>query len=120
AGHDSLRIQVNFNPASNSYSVQYVDREPSGTDALLARAMLRDPIGSYKGAILDANTGEPLFHSASGTGAAFRLLTRALTFRFPLASADFRFQMSAENPESGRRETVVDELISLDQIGDVA
>src|SRR5690606_17407436 len=101
-------------------SIQYIDREPSGTDALMARSKLPDPIGSYQGTILDALTDEPFAYGAIGTGAAFRLLTRAITFRFPMPAGDFRFRMAAENPENGRMEIVVDEMITLDQIGSIA
>jgi hypothetical protein len=46
-----------------------------------------------------------------GTGKEYRLLTRALTFRFPMPSEPVDFVLVAENPTSGLQETVLKEPV---------
>ncbi len=103
-----LRIRVDWDAATEKYTVANLVREDSGTRALYARAATPDPLGSFKGTLRDAVTGAPLSYDSIGTGQEFRRLTRAISFRFPLVNRKVRFEMQAENPVTGVLEKVVD------------
>ena len=103
-----LRVRVDWASTTEKYTVGNVAREDSGTPALYARSKHLDPLGSYKGILRDGVTGEALAYDSIGTGMEFRLLTRAISFRFPLVTTKVRFELQAENPTSGVLEKVVD------------
>lgn len=105
AGHEILRVEVAWQESSDSYEIASVKREPSGTDALLRRSRVPDPLGSYQGTLRTA--GGFVAYDSLGTGRAFRKLTRALTFRFPMPFGRAEFALVAENPTTGAMEEVL-------------
>jgi hypothetical protein len=106
-----LRVQVRWNQNTDDFSIEKVERERSGTEAFATAARYDDPHGSYKARLTDAATGRPLSFAVLGTGSGFRKLTRMLTFRFPLPAAPVRFELTAENGDSGVMESVIDQTI---------
>jgi len=111
SGVDSLRVTLQWNRANESFQMATLTKEKSGTANLVHRA--NDLLGSYV-AELRSSQGELLGRDTIGTGSAFRKLTRALTFRFPLPSeSTVLLKVSAENPISGERELVLDEAIEV-------
>jgi hypothetical protein len=106
---ETLRIQVDWSPGE-VYTVGPVRIEPA-TEALPLRATIPDPFGSYKAVLKDATTGATLAYDGVGTGKEYRLLVRAMTFRFPLPTRQVRFELTAENRTSGVMEKVLSTLI---------
>jgi hypothetical protein len=102
-----IRVDVDWQPEGERYSVSAVGTEQSGTDALIANARRLDPHGSYRGTLIDRQTGETLFYSSVGTGQEFRKLNRGITFRFPVPGAPVNFALTVEHPQSGVMEEVL-------------
>jgi hypothetical protein len=109
-GTKVLRVQVDWMP-DESYQLSGFAWENSGTPALTKRAANVNLLGSYFGKLIDAETGEVVYSDSVGTGAAFRKLTRAMTFRFPEIEKPYLFEMSAENPKTGLMEKVLEKRI---------
>lgn len=107
---DVLRIEIGW-ATGEQYKLNHAVIESSGTPALAARATRQDPYGSYRGTIIDPTTGQVLAYDALGTGQAYRLLVRALSFRFPLPDRPVIFRLVAENPTSGAMEKVFETSI---------
>ena len=112
SGSEVLRVQVDFDTQKESYSIAQTMLELSGTPALSARAPHRPHWGSYLGVLkFDGKT----YYDSVGTGKEYRLLTRAMSFRFPPPSASAQFEMWAENPKTGAMEKVVAETLMRKQ-----
>ena len=111
SGSDVLRVRVDWHDADESFHVANTIKEASGTSALAARSPSIDALGSYRGVLLDLQTGDVVAADALGTGSNYRRLTRALTFRFPWFDEPMEFVMFAENPESGEMEEVLRETV---------
>ncbi len=105
-GTEVIRVDISW-AAGEVYKVDQIKRELSGTEALARRAPHADPIGSFRGKIIDSASGEVLYQETIGTGTSFRQLTRALSFRFPFIHIPVRFELDAENPTSGKMEKVL-------------
>jgi hypothetical protein len=108
-GSAVLRIEVQWH-RSEAYSLQGVYQEQSGTPALLANSRKLDPLGSFKGSLKFKLAGQThTLYSSIGTGKEFRQLVRTLSFRFPWINqaADFEFELTAENPQTGKMEVVL-------------
>ncbi len=110
-----LRIQIDWQEAGEKYTLGELRREMSGTPGLLARSATQDPLGSYQGVLKDASSGKALAFDALGTGKEFRKLTRAITFHFPLPREAVVFELTAENPVTGRMEKVFETRIDPSQ-----
>lgn len=102
-----LRVQVDWQEATEGYEIGAVVVEPSGTEALLRRAKYPSPYGSYRARLEDAATRVAQSYDAIGTGKEFRKLARAMTFRFPKPSGRVDFVLTAENPKTGLMEEVL-------------
>lgn len=110
-GVDILRVNVSYN--EGKFKFEGASKERSGTEALLKRAGKKDSLGSYHGVLVNALNDTPLFYDSIGTGAEFRLLTRALTFRFPMTSGVlYRFELYGESPETGKTELILKENVN--------
>ena len=108
----ALRVQIDWNSETNQYSYGGLTKEPSATSALSRRAKRPDTLGSFKAQLTELGAGQaPFAFDAIGTGAEFKYLTRALTFRFPDMNQKALFEMFAENPISGRQEKVFEKII---------
>lgn len=112
---DVLRIQVDWQENSEFFTVNKIIIEPSGTPALLARSTHKPVWGSYLGVLKD-NTGQVVYYDAIGTGKEYRKLARAINLRFPVPKQDMRFELFAENPNTGVMEKVVSKDFSITQI----
>lgn len=111
-----LRIQANWDASHDTYSVDKVIIENSGTEALLGRSKNKPAWGSYLGIIKNADDSTAIYFDAIGTGKEYRKLTRAITFRFPLPKEDTVFELYAENPVTGIKEKVASKFISLSSL----
>jgi hypothetical protein len=112
AGADPvLRVQLRWHSTDDRFAVEALEVERSGTDALRAAARREDPHGSFKARLVDPRTGEPLAYASLGTGAAYKYLVRALTFRFPLPASPVRLELKAENGVTGIMEVVLTETL---------
>jgi hypothetical protein len=111
-GHDVLRIELSWE--NENWKLAQAITEKSGTEALLHRALLKNPLGSFKAELRTAKG--VVFYDAIGTGAEFRKLTRALTFRFPLPTTDFELVVTGEHPKSGKPETIFSQTVKLTQL----
>jgi hypothetical protein len=104
---DVVRIRIDWDQESDSYRFGSLVREATGTAGLLLRASREDQLGSFKARLVSRRTGAVLSHDSIGTGAHYRKLTRALSFRFPLPSEPARFEFVAENSSTGQMELVL-------------
>jgi len=102
-----LRLDVGWEKTSETFILNNAKVEHSGTPALLKRSLRRDPLGSYQARLIDPGTGKEMFYDSLGTGAEYRTLPRALTFRFPVPTERVEFVLFAENPRSGKSEEVL-------------
>ena len=102
-----LRVQVDWQAATEGYEIGAVVVESSGTEALLRRAKTPNPFGSYRARLEDPMTREVYAYDAVGTGKEFRKLVRAMSFRFPKPTSRVDFVMTAENPKTGIMEEVL-------------
>lgn len=114
-GSDVLRVELDWKE-NETYQLAGVYHETSGTDALIKASQKIDPLGSYKAELIVNGTQH--FYASIGTGREFRRLVRTLSFRFPLLaeSSSLRLIVTAENPEDGIHQKVIDQAISLSQI----
>jgi hypothetical protein len=110
---DVVRIRVDWDQTSDSYRFGSLVRESTGTAGLLLRSSREDSLGSFKARLVSRRTGAILSHDSIGTGAHFRKLTRALSFRFPIPAEPARFEFVAENPENGRMELVLQQDVDV-------
>jgi hypothetical protein len=108
-GISVLRVQVDWN-ADETYRINHIMQDYSGTPALLMRSQHLPRLGSYHGVLKDSQ-GKAVFFDAVGTGKEYRKLTRAISFRFPAPMTDMTFEMYAENPQTGKMEKVISQLI---------
>ena len=111
-GPKVMRVQIDHKKEDESFHLAHLDIENSGTPALWERVRKKDPLGSYRAEIYRLDSGQVLFHSAVGTGTYYRLLTRAMSFRFPFIQGEFGFRMFAEHPISGKMEKVLETKLS--------
>lgn len=111
-----LRVQVDWEGASEAYTVSKMIVEPSGTPALLERSKHKPRLGSYLGVLKDKNTGAEVYYDSIGTGREYRKLARAISLRFPLPAEDMTFELYAENPTSGVMEKVAAQSIIVSQL----
>jgi len=123
AGLPVLRIQIKWQLSSDgaeTYALDQVKTERSGTHALMKRVLRPDPHGSYHATIFDLNTGKALYYQSIGTGKEFRKLSGALAFRFPEITSPIRFILRAEDPTSGKLTEVFNQIIDPTQATPVA
>jgi hypothetical protein len=120
AGLPVLRVGVALDPRSETYRLVHTERESSGTEAMIARAKKRPPWGSYVARL--SGPGITAYDSI-GTGKEYRKIADEITFRFPISAAGRRhasdqllFEMEAENPISGKMETVLRQNLHLSEI----
>lgn len=111
------RVQVDWSAPSEQYRIGSLIAEQSGTSALEKRSQENDSLGSYRGSLEDIETGKKIYSQTIGTGQEFRLLTRAMVFRFPAFTKKMRFVMEAENPISGVLEKVLEEVLDPESFG---
>lgn len=120
-GSNVLRVEVNWN-ANETYEVAGLFLERSGTEALLKSSLKEDAFGSYKAqlVVITAN-GTRTFHASLGTGREFRRLVRTLAFRFPFVADAYSMKLilTAEHPETGKMERVLNLPIRVADIKDV-
>lgn len=115
-GFDVLRVQLDWNQSTDTFSLASATVERSGTDALSKRAAKADALGSYQGILKEAATGRILFYDATGTGQEFRKLTRALTFRFPAPRFRSELIVMGENPKTGVREQIFHTILEASAV----
>jgi hypothetical protein len=106
-----LRVQADWDEVADRFRIGALVRERSGTASFARRAARPDRLGSYRASVRDPRSGAALAHDSIGTGQEYRRLTRALTFRFPLPPGPVLFELLAENPETGRMERVLDQVV---------
>jgi hypothetical protein len=112
-----LRVDVDWTEAGEVYQAARIWSERSGTDALKERAQVVDPMGSYRGTLRSASTGQVLGHDSLGTGKEFRKLVRTLAFRFPIAvREDWIFELTAEHPVTGEMQKVLEQPLKPAQV----
>lgn len=104
----TLRLQVDWLAAGETYQLTQVMDEMSGTPARRARALKKDPYGSYRG---ELTVNGVTYYDALGTGKEYRKLVPSLTFRFPFPSSAGEFKLWAENPLTGVMELVLTEAV---------
>lgn len=122
-GDDVLRIAVRVDLKTEAYSLARIVRESSGTPALAQRSKSIPKWGSYRAVLKDRATGNALAHDSIGTGKEYRKLVDEITFRFPVPPAPVEFELTAENPVSGKMEkvltTVIDPLRATEEAIDM-
>lgn len=111
-GINVLRLQVNFNENTESYTLAKSVIESSGTAALLSRSQHEPKLGSYIG-VLKEDDGRAVAYDSIGTGKEYRKLARAINLRFPLPKHDLFFELYAENPSTGQMERVLTQIITV-------
>lgn len=107
-GYEVSRIQVKWNN-DETFQIEKLIYESSGTTALLEAKKHRDPLGSYQA---ELKTSNATYYDSIGTGKEFRKLARSLTFRFPRINEVATFTLKCENPITGKMETKLNLLIS--------
>ncbi len=112
---DVLRVQVDWLEENESYVVNTLIIEHSGTKALLARSTHKPKWGSYLGVLKDNATGNSVYYDSVGTGREYRKLARAINFRFPIPTQDMTFELYAENPQTGVMELVLNRNIATNE-----
>jgi hypothetical protein len=113
-GTEVIRIDVKWNLGSNkkeTYTIEHITKEYSGTSALIQHTKKEDLLGSYKARIIDPLSGKVAYYQAIGTGSQFRKLTGTLSFRFPFFNKEMNLILEAENPISGKMEKVLTKTI---------
>lgn len=110
-----LRLQVDWTLSGNNevFSLGKILKENSGTPAMLKARLNLPRWGSYLG-ILTCDGVK--YYDSVGTGSAYRKLTRAMTFRYPLPATDCQFSLKAEDPITGEMNTVLESSIILEKI----
>ncbi len=110
-GKAVTRFEIGWNEKDESYFLDQVISENSGTEALYQNALTADSLGSYHGVLRDPKTKSPVAFDSIGTGKEYRKLVRALTFRFPQFNKPLNLEVYAENPKSGVTELVLEKRI---------
>ncbi|MES3038682.1 MAG: M64 family metallopeptidase [Bdellovibrionota bacterium] len=110
-GLNILRVGVKVDLSTETYSLANVVTETSGTPAYYRRAHQFPKWGSYRAVLRDPTMGMAIYHDSIGTGKEFRKLVNEITFRFPLPLHPVRFELTAENPETGKMELVFSEVL---------
>lgn len=103
-----LRIQVDWKREGETYELKKIVTENSGTKALLNKAIYPDHYGSY---LAELSVDGISYFDSIGMGKEYRVLTRSLSFRFPLITKVSKLKVWAENPETGVQELVLEETI---------
>lgn len=114
-GINVVRVQVNFDDKTESYSLAKSIIEASGTEALLVRSKHAPKLGSYIG-ILKDDSGRAISYDAIGTGKEYRKLARAINLRFPLPKQDVFFELYAENPSTSEMSKVLTQMIRVKEL----
>ena len=112
AGLEVVRIAVQVDLAKESFSISRLVKENSGTLSTLKRAPRSSRYGSYHALLRDPKTSLVLAYDSIGTGQEYRKLIDEITFRFPLPSASVKFELTVENPVTGKRELVLTQTIN--------
>jgi len=115
-----LRVQTKWTRNSETKKENFeligVTRENSGTLFMAQSKIQRPTLGSYIGVL---NCGGRKLYDAIGTGSAFRKLTPAMSFRFPI-NKDVKgvcyFDLVAENPVSGNMEVVLKRKLNSSKV----
>lgn len=113
---DALRITLDWQE-DESYHLNEMTIEHSGTPGLAARALKKNPLGSYQGSLRDLETGAAVYFDAIGTGSLYRKIVRAISFRFPVPAKPMLFVLEAENPQSGVMEKVFETVVDPSKVG---
>ncbi|PIT98760.1 MAG: hypothetical protein COT74_13785 [Bdellovibrionales bacterium CG10_big_fil_rev_8_21_14_0_10_45_34] len=112
-GKSVIRIDIAWS-ADESYQIEKVSIDKSGTSALYNRSTTTPKQGSYVGVLRDANTNVALAYDSIGTGRRYRKLARSIAFRFPNPNKSVILELIAENPLSGKMEQVLRQRVDVD------
>lgn len=107
-GLTSIRVYIEHTLDKEEYKLTEIEIEDSGTQALENRSLKKDQLGSYRAELYDLRTKKSFSFSSVGTGSYYRLLSRAMSFRFPYRKGSYGLRLFAENPRSGEMELVLD------------
>lgn len=107
-----IRIDIVWSGNPEKYVLDRAAIELSGTEALARRSTQKPEFGSYIGTLKSKSTKAVLSYDSVGTGMEYRLLTRGMTFRFPLVNEKVDFTLTAEAPSNGKMEDVL--TVSID------
>jgi hypothetical protein len=110
---DVVRVRIDWNEERDDYQLGNVTVEGSGTEGVLLRSGREDALGSFKARLVTATAGRVLSHDSIATGAHFRKLTRALSFRFPKPSEDVRIQVLGEDHVTGEMRLIIDQELTI-------
>jgi hypothetical protein len=120
-GSKVLRLEVDWK-SDETYTLNGMYLENSGTPALIKKSQKKDLFGSYKAELyLKTSSDENIFHSSVGTGKEFRKLIRTLSFRFPFPQdvSEARLMVTAEHPLNGLPTKIIDQKLDLGLIRDI-
>lgn len=106
-----LRVDVQWIKKTDTYTLQSLQIEASGTELLRTKSKVKRSYGSYKGILID-EAGNESYYSI-GMGRHFRRLMGGLSFRFPYVSGKLTFKMLAEHPLTGAETIVIDTKIEV-------
>ncbi len=106
-----LRVDVEWIASREEFKISGVYIENSGTESLVLRAPKKDPLGSYRATLFDAASSNAMAYATVGTGAEFRKLVRAMSFRFPRPQAPVELVLEVENPSTGKTELALRQWI---------
>ncbi|MBX9767590.1 MAG: M64 family metallopeptidase [Bdellovibrionales bacterium] len=111
----ALRITVSWEK-DESYKIAESVIEPSGTPGMVAHSRKIPKWGSYVAVLRNASRGQAFAYDSIGTGREFRRLVRAMTFRFPVPAPGTVFELYAENPDTGKMESVLKTTLSKQNV----
>ena len=102
-----LRVQVDW-LEGEIYNISHLIKEFSGTEALYKSRSKKPTWGSY---LATLKCGDVTYYDSVGTGRSFRILTRGMSFRFPMIYGECNFKLEAEDPELGDMNIVLEQKI---------
>ena len=115
---DVIRVQVDYD-MTRGYTLGAIKHERSGTSTLGARASSVDPLGSFAGVLSDPDTGAEIYRQTLGTGLAYAVIARGLSFRFPAFDEPLDFTLFAETPNEDTLMPVLEASIDPAAVVDV-
>ncbi len=100
-GSQVIRVDISWHP-TEIYKVERIAIENSGTEAFVARSTKKPALGSYLGELQSKKNPRTIYYDSVGTGSELRLLTRGMTFRFPMQEELSEFTLAVEDPKTGK------------------